>query len=495
MHSRIEHLEDSLRRVEERLARLEDAPGQTSRRQTEPLEAPEASTTETPYAALAGRAVLIVGGAYVLRALTEREVIDEMTGAVLGLLYGLGWVYSAGRAMHRALERRALVEAATAALIVSALLWETATQFRIIPLPAASVVASVFALAIAAVAYRHKSPRLMIVATLMCCVTSIGLAISGADAVVPLVSLSVFGVIIAFLECPFQMRWLVAGAADTLAIAVIVLSLFQGTQTGAEWTLIAYAALWLIPREPIQSVIAVTLGVGGAALIAGTHSGPSQAVATAALVVALTAYAFGFVRRTNGLGGPVAIAIATVVLISLPATVVSWAVLLVLSAAAARIVSWSALDLHVLFWAIAAFAGGAAIVRSSTAPAAVFIAAVVALVLTDPAWTRTRSILLLTATGSFLAIAILSTGTPVIRTLVIAAAAVLLSMLRSVLPEGRMVARILLIIGGVKLLIDDLRVGTAAASLMALMIYGVALLVAARINAGDAVSGSNRAVK
>ena len=47
--------------------------------------------------ALAGRAFLAFGGAFVLRALTESQTVGPATGVWLGVVYALAWVVAAAR--------------------------------------------------------------------------------------------------------------------------------------------------------------------------------------------------------------------------------------------------------------------------------------------------------------------------------------------------------------------------------------------------------------
>lgn len=66
------------------------------------------------------------------------------------------------------------------------------------------------------------------------------------------------------------------------------------------------------------------------------------------------------------------------------------------------------------------------------------------------------------------------------RTAVLAVAAAALALLGRFIAEGPLIARVLLVIGGGKLLFEDLRVGRATTMVIALAIYGGAMLIVAR---------------
>src|SRR5262249_33698196 len=79
LESRVARLEAALAEVEGGLAKLEHKRGQA------PLPVPEEPKKETTLLAVAGICSLILGGAFVLRALTESQTIPRLAGAILGL--------------------------------------------------------------------------------------------------------------------------------------------------------------------------------------------------------------------------------------------------------------------------------------------------------------------------------------------------------------------------------------------------------------------------
>jgi hypothetical protein len=82
--------------------------------------------------ALAGRIFLVLGGAYLLRALTDSGVLPAHTGVTLGLLYGAPWLALAARAGARGASLDAFCHALATALIGYPLVWEATIRFGVI---------------------------------------------------------------------------------------------------------------------------------------------------------------------------------------------------------------------------------------------------------------------------------------------------------------------------------------------------------------------------
>ena len=66
------------------------------------------------------------------------------------------------------------------------------------------------------------------------------------------------------------------------------------------------------------------------------------------------------------------------------------------------------------------------------------------------------------------------------RSVILALAAVLLSLLGRVRPEAAILARVVLVFAGLKLLVEDFRVGRATTIVVALAVYGTAMVILAR---------------
>src|SRR5213075_2474886 len=94
---------------------------------------------------LIGKSILVIGGAYLLRALTELGWLPELAGIVLAFLYAITWIVIAARALSRAKRTVALFDAATGAMIAGALIWEATTRFHALTSLAAAALTAIVA--------------------------------------------------------------------------------------------------------------------------------------------------------------------------------------------------------------------------------------------------------------------------------------------------------------------------------------------------------------
>lgn len=79
--------------------------------------------------ALVGRTLMVLGGAYLFRALTEAGTVPAPLGLALGLAYAFVWLFFADRAAAAGRPRSAAFHGASFALIAEPLAWEAAGRF------------------------------------------------------------------------------------------------------------------------------------------------------------------------------------------------------------------------------------------------------------------------------------------------------------------------------------------------------------------------------
>lgn len=149
---RIDALERSVAAIDARLAALEaqlsGAPARVeedaaaiSTREQEPTPAAVPALAPSEPAdeesesfwdlSLIGRTFIILGGAYLLRAITQRDVVPEVLGMLAGLAYALFWIFAAYRAAA-ASPWKATFEAGIATSIGFAIAIESASRFHIL---------------------------------------------------------------------------------------------------------------------------------------------------------------------------------------------------------------------------------------------------------------------------------------------------------------------------------------------------------------------------
>ncbi len=133
LESRIAYLTDRVESLEARLGLVErgalaEAATPRSDRQPGGLGRP-APTPLQQWLGLIGRTLVILGGAYLLRALTGSGVLPVHVGIAAGLLYGAPWLVLASRAAARGAHVDAFAHALTTALIGYPLVWEATLRF------------------------------------------------------------------------------------------------------------------------------------------------------------------------------------------------------------------------------------------------------------------------------------------------------------------------------------------------------------------------------
>jgi hypothetical protein len=380
-----------------------------------------------------GKSVLIVGGAYVIRALTELGVLPNMAGIVLGFVYALVWMWFADRALGRGRRTVALFDAGTATLIAGALIWEATARFHALPPWLAGVGLLIAAAALLFIAGRHGAVAFAIMAAAMTGVICIGLAITTGDVIPPLLTLAAIGIAMAWgKRWPSYVALALIVVSGGMAIPLLVMA--RGTTTAAIALMVVSAVMYVLAYRRTDSFLAAAgLWTAAVASVLGIHVFLSLAWAAAAIVSALIA------RRRN----------------------------------------WNAMTIHATLWAVAAVAAS---VKSGLELSIVAVAAALALAITPRERSAARLVLLIVVTVAAIGATLwfLPASSAMIRTAILAFAAIVLALLGRTIPEARIVARIVLVVGGAKLLVEDLRVGQATAIVVALALYGGAMVIAAR---------------
>jgi hypothetical protein len=79
---------------------------------------------------LTGRTLIVLGGAFLIRFMTESQMLPQFAGTIVGITYALCWVFLAGRAARRAAFESATFHGISAAMIGFPLLWETTLHLK-----------------------------------------------------------------------------------------------------------------------------------------------------------------------------------------------------------------------------------------------------------------------------------------------------------------------------------------------------------------------------
>jgi hypothetical protein len=341
------HMDDGLSRLEAQMEQLTDRVAASERRvaalEARALVAPAAPALGAPTSgesdaevelggprrsdlativAAVGRTLVILAGAYLLRALTDSGVLAAGPGALLGLAFALGWIVMADRAGAHGRTLHATFHGAAFVLIALPLLFEATTRFHFLdPATAAASLAGCAAVALAVAARRHLL-GVAWVATLGALGTAVALMLFTAELgpfALFLVLLGVatlwFGYVLdwTLLRWPVALvadltililsgRSVTAGVSDAPGMALTVQILLLVAYLGSFATRTLFLNRNVIPFEVAQSVAGIVVGLGGAAYVtrtAGTGTLP-LGLATLALAGGCYGVAVAFVERRQG---------------------------------------------------------------------------------------------------------------------------------------------------------------------------------------------------
>ena len=301
-------------------ARGEHTPGQEREPFTRAIDpALDAATLLT----LTGRTLMVLGGAYLLRALTESATWPVWFGVAVGFVYAASSLIATSRAARRKRWLSGEFHGATAVMIALPLLWEAVTRFALLGTVAASALLALIVLATLGVAARARLQTVAWIATIGFIASSIALT-AATSMVLPFavvdIAVGVATLWIGYTADWIGLRWPVALVAD---IAVIALGLGVASETassgptaviavqllllGAYVTSVAIRTLVrgreVIPFEALQSTAALLVGFGGAIQVAQTTGIGTGLLVSIAVACGVGCYgvAFAFIARRQGI--------------------------------------------------------------------------------------------------------------------------------------------------------------------------------------------------
>ena len=340
LEARLNSLAETVRSLESRVASLDPAGGTAPAQPAlaaapappAPAELPgvlpsgaaviEGGTALLP---LVGRTLLVLGGAFLFRALTDDKMLLPAAGVALGLLYAVVMGVLADRATGAAGRRSAAFHGLSAAMIGMPLVFEATTRFHVLSPPAAAAFVTAFAAFLVWVAWRRDVQFLAWVAALGCVGTALALLWATQAVATVSVALLVFGIGSLWLTYGRRwhgLRWPAALGADLAVFLMTHVAASPGglpegyTDLSIRAVLaialalpVAYLgsfALRTLTRqrgvnffEVFQTVVALLAGFGGAVRVARAAGWGSFGLGVSALAVAGACYfvAFSFVER------------------------------------------------------------------------------------------------------------------------------------------------------------------------------------------------------
>jgi len=246
-----EAMERQLHDLTERVARLEEHTGWNApaHAQPRPQLVPEHPLAEVPnLLPVAGRALLGLAGAYLLRALTEGAILAPTIGVAIGAVYAICWLASAA---HRPKIQTlsAAIDGLTAAAVLCPLLWEAVMRFHCISAWTAAGMLLLFSVAGTLAPWRGHAPIVSTIATLAALGTGAVLLVATQD-VLPF-TFQFLGVVVAMetaacLEHRLSERWPAAAVAD---LAVLLATWLVTNERGVPPGYMPIPQAWLLTAQ------------------------------------------------------------------------------------------------------------------------------------------------------------------------------------------------------------------------------------------------------
>lgn len=315
----IQALAERLAAVESRLAALE-AHGPAPVAAAPPAEAEAFSVVEIPrvdtlrLTTALGRSFIVLGGAFLLRALTDAGTWPPAVGVSMGMLYALAWMALADRAASGGDRVRAIFDGATALIIGFPLIVEATFRFGLFTSATAAVVLAAFTAIALVVANRARLQSLAWMGTVGGMVTGLTLMVRlGVVAPYSLyfTALGVGALWLGYLREWKLLRWptgLLAAAGvvgvtsralatppvDSAAIAWATQGLLLAGYFASIVTRTLVRGRQVIVFEVVQTVLVLIVGVGGALMVSRSLGAGSLTLGVVLIVFGAVAYLVSF---------------------------------------------------------------------------------------------------------------------------------------------------------------------------------------------------------
>lgn len=337
LEARVAELVRAVAGLERRLSALESSGG-TASAQDSPsgAAAPEPTQEEGVLVhlhglpALLGRTLLVLAGAFLLRAITDAGTVPRHAGVTMGLVYAGIWVYLANRdgAGNRRLS--AAFHGVSTSIIGYPLLYEATTRLGVLSPASAGALLLLFTAVALGVAWYRSLHLLGWIVSLGATFTGIALLVSTHAVEIFTAALLLVGLATAWLAYSRHwhgIRWPVALLVDAAVLQVVFLATGEGGPTSpygninptaililALLLFVAYTATFTIrtlvrarninPFEVIQTAAVLLVGYGGSIHVARTTGTGVGALGSIGLVLGLVSYAVAFtaVDRRQGRG-------------------------------------------------------------------------------------------------------------------------------------------------------------------------------------------------
>jgi hypothetical protein len=279
---------------------------------------------------LVGRTLMALGGAYLLRAVTETGAVPPLAGVVTGLAYAGLWLLMADRAAAHGRRLSAVFHGVATALIAYPLIWETTTRFGLLSHPAAAALVPFLVAFGLGLAWRHRLGGIAWIHGLAGLATTYFLLYSTHDLVTFTVALLLIALMVeltALRDRWLGLRWPTALVLDVAVLQTVLIAVrADGPPPGypalsSTSVIVVGLALPLLylgsiairtlvrsravrPFEVLQAAVALLIGFGGTLGVVRFTGAATLAVGAFGLLLGAACYAvaFAFIERREGIG-------------------------------------------------------------------------------------------------------------------------------------------------------------------------------------------------
>ena len=334
IESRIEVVAEQVRELRARLARLEQpsveagTPAAVAPPRSVDQAGPEEWAAVPATAGLIGRTLVVLGGAYLVRAVADAHLVPLGTGVALGLAYAGWWMLRADQAARSGDRASAFFHALASGLIALPLVFETTAHFGLFGPRSALLVLVAYLAGTLVVARRRALDVAAALLTLMALATLVALLASTHDLLATAWALLAIGLGVEALAPPGRwasLRWPTALVLDAVTVAMVVLvsrptglpegyvaftvrAALVATLTLPTLYLGSHAAHTLLRGgqvtafEMTQAPLALLVGFGGAWHLTAAHGLSRVGLGAAIVVLGALCYAaaFLFAERRPG---------------------------------------------------------------------------------------------------------------------------------------------------------------------------------------------------
>ncbi len=333
LEHRLDRLSRQLSAIEQRVAALESEAVTGDRlHRHRPAESPADGSRDEPgrtaeMIPLIGRTLLVLAGAFVLRAITETGTLNQVAGTALGILYAVAWFIMADRAAGKGRDMAAAFYGLAGAIIAFPLLAESTIKFNVLaPGSTAAILAGVTAIALA-VAWRRNLMWMAWVITLGSAATLVVLAVATKALFLYIGCLLLLGVAtlwFGYIKKWKSLGWTVAGLVDGAVLMLGIIMVMGETGKVTEilnpyamlalqlGLVVAYFGSFAVRTltsdedvrapEMLQGAAAILISLGGAHAIAVRGVASELLPGVVSLVMAAGCYSVSFLFMDRKLG-------------------------------------------------------------------------------------------------------------------------------------------------------------------------------------------------